>query len=311
MNKEVLTSLVTDLLRDADFMVSERCYVRPRSFDLAARREDILLILKILSNIDGLNEKTAMEIRRLAKYLWGRPLLVGEKTRDHELEQGVVYFRYGVPTVSISTLADWILEGVPPLVYAAHGGLYVKIDGTLLRQLRLGRGISLGSLASELSVSRRTVSKYETESMDTSIEVAIRLEEIFSQELIKPVNLTRSDKQGFDLKQFDKIGDKTLQLLAHIGFDVFLTAQSPFNAITQNEELIVLTAISKFSSTMMKKAKIMSSLSIVTKTSSAVIVDGEAKVKRIEETALIERRELKGIDKISEFADLISEKQDG
>ncbi|MGB3944156.1 MAG: XRE family transcriptional regulator, partial [Methanothrix sp.] len=86
--------------------------------------------------------------------------------------------------------------------------------------------------------------------------------------------------------------------------------QSPFNAITQNEALVVLTAVGKLSPTMMKKARLMSSLSIITKTRSAVIVDGETKVERVEETAVIETRELELIDKTSEFADLMSEKQD-
>jgi len=308
MNKEFLTDRVTDQLVKSGFSVSDRCYVRPKSFDLAARRGGVLLILKILSNIDGLNEKTAIEIRRLAKYLSGNPLLIGEKTRDHHLEGGVVYFRYGVPTVSFRTLTDWTVDDIPPFVYAAHGGLYVKIDGRLLRRLRLESGISLGALASELSVSRRTVSKYEIESMDTSIEVALRLEELFGQELIKPVEILEpASPVAEELKRID---DKVLRHLAQIGFDVFLTAQSPFNAITQNENLVVLTGVGKFSSTMLKKARLMSSLSIITKTLSAVIVDGETKVERIEETAFIETRELELIDKTSEFADLMSEKQD-
>ena len=308
MNKEFLTDRVADLLARSGFSVSDRCYVRPRSFDLAARRGGLLLILKILSNIDGLNEKTAVEIRRLAKYLSGNPLLVGEKTRDHSLEGGVVYFRYGVPTVSPITLKDWIAEDIPPFVYAAQGGRYVKIDGPLLRRLRLESGISLGALASELSVSRRTVSKYEIEDMDTTIEVALRLEELFGQELIKPVEILEpgspvAGEQGL-------IDDKVLSHLAQIGFDVFPTVLSPFNAITQNKALVVLTGVGKLSPTMMKKARLMSSLSIITKTRSAVIVDGETKVERVEETAVIETRELEQIDKTSDFADLMSEKQD-
>lgn len=306
MNKEMLATQVVDLLIDAHFQVSERCHIRPRSFDLAARRDDTLLVLKILSNIDGLNEKTALEIRRLAKYLLGNPLLVGVKTRDHYLERGVVYFRYGVPTVSFNTLADWLIGAFPPLVYAAHGGLYVRIDGKLLRKLRLGRGMSLGSLASDLSVSRRTVSKYETESMDTSIDVALRLEEIFGQELIKSVNIL--ERKHLETEP-DQIGNNVLQHLIQIGFDVIPTTRSPFNAISQNDDLVILTGVSKYSSTMLKKARLMSSLSIVTKTRSAVIVDGEVKMERIEETAIIEKKELESIYETSEFEDLIWEKQ--
>lgn len=296
---------VEEVLRQAGFVTSDRCYLRPRSFDLAARKGDLLLLLKILTNIDGLNEQTALEVRRLAKYLSGSPLLVGEKTRDLYLERGAVYFRYGIPTLSLSTLADCLLDDIMPLVYAAHGGLYVRIDGERMRQLRLERGISLGALASDLGVSRRTVSKYETEEMDTSIDVAIRLEEIFEDELIRPVDPFHI---GDSEEEHWPVTDSILRLLLRIGFDVVPTSQAPFNAITRDEDIVVLTGVSKFSQSMLKRARLMSSLSTVARTRSAVIVDGETKVECIEETAIIERRELEGIDQTREFEDLVLRK---
>ncbi len=306
MDKDLLASHVAEVLKKAGFAISDRCYLRPRSFDFAARNGELFLLLKILSNIDGLNERTALEVRRLAQHLFGRPLLVGEKTRDQYLERGAVYFRYGIPTVSLPTLADWLLEGVLPIVYAAHGGLYVRINGARMRDLRLARGISLGALASDLGVSRRTVSKYETENMDTSIDVAIKLGEIFEQELILPVDLFQSGEP--DERQ-DQITDNTLKLLSEIGFEVVLTAQAPFNAITRDDDLVVLTGVSKFTQSMLKKARLMSSLSSVALTHSAVIVDGESKIERIEETAIIERRELEEICEPCEFENLVLEKQ--
>ena len=306
MDKELLAESVSGLLEQAGFTISARCYLRPRSFDLAARKEDLFVLIKILSNIDGLNERTAVEVRRLAKHLLGRTILVGEKTRDQYLERGAVYFRYGIPTVSVPTLADCLLEGLLPLVYAAHGGLYVRINGTLLRQLRLDRGISLGSLASRLGLSRRTISKYEMESMDTSIDVAVKLEEIFEEELILPVDLFKS---GNLEDKPEQITDNILQLLSQMGFEVFTTAQAPFNAVTRDEDLVVLTGISKFSQNMLKKAQLMSSLSAVARTQSAVIVEGESRVERIGDTAIIEKRELDTIGGTSEFEDLVLEKQ--
>ena len=306
MDKELLAESVSGLLEQAGFTISARCYLRPRSFDLAARKEDLFVLIKILSNIDGLNERTAVEVRRLAKHLLGRTILVGEKTRDQYLERGAVYFRYGIPTVSVPTLADCLLEGLLPLVYAAHGGLYVRINGTLLRQLRLDRGISLGALGSSLGVSRRTISKYEMESMDTSIDVAVKLEEIFEEELILPVDLFKS---GNLEDKPEQITDNILQLLSQMGFEVFPTAQAPFNAVTRDEDLVVLTGISKFSQNMLKKAQLMSSLSAVARTQSAVIVEGESRVERIGDTAIIEKRELDTIGGTSEFEDLVLEKQ--
>lgn len=266
----------------------------------------MLLLLKILSNIDGLNEQTALEVRRLAKHLFASPLLVGEKTRDQFLERGAVYFRYGIPTLSLPTLADCIIEEELPLVYAAHGGLYVRIDGLKMRQLRLERGISLGALASELGVSRRTISKYETESMDTSVDVALRIEEIFEEELIQPVN---PFAKGSVDDARSQVTDNILRLLLEIGFEVVPASQAPFNAITRDEDLVVLTGVSKFSQSMLKKARLMSSLSAVARTKAAVIVDGESKLECIEETALIKKSELETIDEPCEFEDLVMEKQ--
>jgi putative transcriptional regulator len=306
MDKELLAERVVEVLLHAGFDISARCYLRPRSFDLAARKDELLLLFKVLTNIDGLNERTAMEIGRLANHLLGCPLLVGEKSRDQYLERGAVYFRYGIPTVSLPTLADCLLEGVLPLVYAAHGGLYVRVDGPRMRQLRLEHGISLGALASELGVSRRAISKYENEDMDTSIEVAVKLEEIFEQDLIQPVDPFAS---GPMQEEPEQVTDNTLRLLLEIGFEVFPTAQAPFNAITRDDDLVVLTGVSKFSQTMLKKARLMSSLSSVARTRSAVIVDGETKLERVEETAIIEKKELEGIYDPLEFEDLVREKQ--
>ncbi len=306
MDKELLATHVEEVLRAAGFSTSDRCYLRPRSFDLAARRDDQFLFLKILSNIDGLNERTALEIRRLANHLLASPILVGEKTRDQYLERGAVYFRYGIPTLSLFTLADCLLEGALPLVYAAHGGLYVRIDGDRMRQIRLARGISLGALATELGVSRRTISKYEVEDMDTSVDVALKLEEIFNEELIEPVDPFQTEAVA---EEKGPVTDDILRLLLEIGFDVVPTAQAPFNAITREGNLVVLTGVGKFSQSIVKKARLMSSLSSVARTKSVVIVDGETKLECIEETVLIEKKELEDIDETRDFEDLVAEKK--
>jgi putative transcriptional regulator len=147
MDKELLAERVVEVLIQAGFDISARCYLRPRSFDLAARKDELLLLFKVLTNIDGLNGRTAMEIGRLANHLLGCPLLVGEKSRDQYLERGAVYFRYGIPTVSLPTLADCLLEGVLPWSMPPRRPLCAR-RRPRMRQLRLEHGISLGALAS-------------------------------------------------------------------------------------------------------------------------------------------------------------------
>ena len=143
MTRETLLDRVIALLWKAEFILSEKCDIRPRSFDVAARRGKTLLLLKVLSNIEGLGEDTSQEMRRLSVLFNGSPMVVGEHTNDHPLETGAVYLRYGIPCVNIETLHDFFIEEVPPLVYAAPGGLYVEIDGETLRSLRESKNISL------------------------------------------------------------------------------------------------------------------------------------------------------------------------
>ena len=222
MNKELLINKVIAILNKAGFIISDRCDIRPRSFDLAARRDNLLLMIKVLYNIDGLNEETAGEMQFLSKHLNGRPVVIGEKTRDHSLETGVVYFRYGIPAFDICTLNDYFIDNSPPLIYAEHGGLYVTIDGAALKEERIRMNISLGALASSLGVSRRTVSKYEEGEMAASVDVALRLEEILDKGFAIAVGLFGCTRRHDIQRQegIKKAPSDIFSLLKDMGFDV-------------------------------------------------------------------------------------------
>ncbi|PSQ47380.1 transcriptional regulator, partial [Halobacteriales archaeon SW_12_67_38] len=185
MSRSALVGNATAMLEDAGFLVSDRCAVRPKSFDVAARRGDALLLVKILGNIDAFDGTTGTEMRRLGRFLDATPMVIGLRTRDEELKPGVMYLRHGVPVLSPDTALDLFVEEVPPMIYAAPGGLYVNIDGEVLADEREDRDWSLGRLADELGVSRRTVSKYE-DGMNASVEVAARMEDLLDAPLANP-----------------------------------------------------------------------------------------------------------------------------
>ena len=96
MSRTALVGNITAMLEDAGFLVSERCSVRPKSFDLAARRGEDLVLLKILGNIDAFTGETGAELRRLGDYLSATPIVIGLRTRNEDLEPGVVYFRHEI-----------------------------------------------------------------------------------------------------------------------------------------------------------------------------------------------------------------------
>ena len=96
---ELLTN-IREFLGNAGFSVSDPYAIRLPGFDLVARRDDTLLIIKVLSNIDGLSEDVGNELRALAYLLKATPLLIGEKNGMNHLEDDVVYFRFGIQTVT-------------------------------------------------------------------------------------------------------------------------------------------------------------------------------------------------------------------
>ena len=79
----------------------------------------------------------------------------------------MVYSRFGIPLMSINTLHDLFIEEVPPLIYSAPGGFYVRLDKEVLARLRQG-GRSLGELAEIAGVSRRTIQMYEEGIVDVN-----------------------------------------------------------------------------------------------------------------------------------------------
>lgn len=154
MSQDRLLQMVISVLLMARFRVSERFSMRPRSFDLIASNPETILVIKVVSHIDGVSEETARDLDQISLHLKGSPLIIGERARDSELERGAVYVRYGIYAVSVATLYDALVEQVPPLVYASPGGLYVNINGEVLREERERRNLSLGDLGNLLGVSQ-------------------------------------------------------------------------------------------------------------------------------------------------------------
>jgi putative transcriptional regulator len=316
MSRSALVGNVTAMLGDAGFVVSERCAIRPKSFDVAARRGQEVLLVKILGNIDAFDGPTGAEMRRLGTYLGATPMVIGLRTRDEELKPGVTYFRHGVPVLSPDTAMDLFVEEVPPLIYAAPGGLYVNIDSEVLSDVREDRDWSLGQLASELGVSRRTVSKYE-DGMDASVEVASQLEALFDAPLTSPVEVldgaeeVREDEPTPDDPEVDPEDEPIVAVLTRVGFDVHPTDRAPFKTVSENErrEEEMLTGHSELTKTAEKRARIMSSVGKVTRTRSVYVVR-RATRESVEGTAIVEESEMENIEEADELRDIIRERAD-
>jgi putative transcriptional regulator len=314
VHREELIGAARDTLAHAGFYVSKPLNMRSISFDVVARRDASLLIVKVLSNVDALSKENAEEMKTLAEALQASPLIIGERSGSGEVEEGIVYSRFSIPIVSLSTLNDLLLEGVPPFIFAAPGGLYVKLDSEVLKKLREEKSISLGTLAEVAGVSRRTIQMYEA-GMGAMIDVALRLEEYLNQPLVKPVDpldFKHSDekelKKAVDLNNFDAFSQQVFRDLVKLGFTVTPTTKCPFEALSKERGILVLTGLGQDESKLGDKARVVGDISKITEQRSVIFIERIRNKESIGGTALVGKDELKKLDESEKLYEMVNQR---
>ena len=314
MDRSQLLGEVRETLNSAGFYVSELYSLRTTGFDLVARRDNSLLIVKVLINIDGITQDLANELRTLSILLKGCPLIIGGKSGTGMLQDDVVYDRFGIQSVNLNTLKNHLLEGIPLEVYAAPGGLYVNLDTEKLRTLRKEQDLSLGTFARSLKVTRRTVQMYE-EGMNATIEIALRIEDLLGTNVTTPIDIINRriaqkefKKSGVQPRGFQEFQTEVFSILEKVGYKVIPLERCPFEAVSQEKKKILLTCVDRYDKKLLKKAKVVSSISNITEKHAVLIIDKEVTKKNIEGTPLIIKKELKKARGPEEILDLILER---
>ncbi len=181
---------VAQILEKSHFDLSTPLLGCGGCFDLIAKKQTVLLLIKLVTNIDSFREEQAFELRKLASMLDGFPLIIGKRIRSTtDIENGIVYTRYEIPAVSLETLHNLLVNHLPPLIYAHRGGFKVKFDGHLLKEKRLEKNYSMGDFAREVGISKRAIYEYERSTVDVSLETAMRIEELLDEPLTLAINL--------------------------------------------------------------------------------------------------------------------------
>jgi len=308
MSQDRQLQLVISVMITAGFEVSERFSIRPRSFDLIARNNGTLLVIKVVAHIDSVNEDAAFDLEVISRHLGGVPLIVGERAREAELERGAVYVRYGIYAISPATLYDYFVEKIPPLVYASPGGLYVNINGDALRELRENRNMSLGDLGQVLGVSRRTISKYES-GMGTTLDVAIRIEEHFDTGVVEHIDLMSHKQHPTELKHEwsdKKERNVPIEFLEQLGMHLHTLRGAPFQALLTFDKHTILTGYGP-AQKVVKRAALIGNLSQIAKKHAMCIITDYHKQKKIGKTLVIGEERLHRIEDGFELLDMIGD----
>lgn len=285
-------------------------------FDLAGRRDGHLVLVKVLQNVDALAEEGARDLLGLATTLGATPLLVGLRSSARDLEDGAVYLRHDVRIITPTTLAEHLLEGTPPLVHAAPGGFYVRIDGARLRSLRERRGLSLGDLASAAGVSRRAIGMYE-DGMSSMVDVAFRLEEFLEESLVEPVDpfappeVSEKELAEPDLARVeDPFEREVLGTLTRLGFRVTPTRKAPFQGVARGDGPgdTLLTGVAPLTS-VERRAALLARIAEVIEAHGTFVVERRERRTEIAGTALLDRRDLVDADEAGAIVDLVEERR--
>lgn len=312
MKRERILEETRAALAKTGFFLSRPHGERGLSFDLVARRDDTLLIVKVFQNVDALSKETAHELKVIARTLEGSPLVIGERSGTGPLEDGVIYGRFGVPILCRSTLLEFLEEGIPPFLFSAPGGLYVRLDTAALRRLRDERGLSLGALAEIAGVSRRTIQMY-LEGMAATVDVALRLEDVLSESLALPVDpfaFVDDDPSGRSLApRFEGFERELYERLQRLGYDVLPTVRSPFDALSKRETTTFLTGVGSPESALDRKAEVVSNISRVVEKDSVMFVVRRSVRRSIRGVPVIAREELRRAKDSDDVEDMISERK--
>jgi len=316
VHRDELIEAVRSILARSGFYVSRPLSMRGIGFDIVARLDNRLLVIKILSNVDAFSKENAEEISTLAEALGASPLLIGERSGSGEIDESIVYSRFGVPIISLKTLADHLLEGVPPFIFAAPGGLYVKLDSELLRRAREERNISLGTLAEIAGVSRRTIQMYEG-GMGAMIDVAIRLEEFLDQPIVTAVDpftppAPRKERPSDKVKKAvpDLFGQEVFTSLQSLGFSIVPTARCPFEALSKDKRIVILTGLGKDESKLLEKAMVVRDIARIAERCSVIIIEHSRHQTNIGGTAIVGKDELRKLTESARLYDLVSERSE-
>ncbi len=288
------------LMEVKDFLESENysTFVYPRGcFDIAARREDMLL-LKVLTNVDSFQKEQARDLKLLSSLLESNCFVLGRRTRRQNLRDSVVYERFGIPAMTPGTFMSTV-RGRYPKKISTRGGVFGVLDPDRLRNLRREKDLTQQELADMLGVSQKSISEHESRRGKVVVKMLEALENIFEEELTERID----PFQLFDAEtsRSTEKGKGLCRILRDIGFNASSVKRAPPELVARSEKTVISKQIRKNSHGMEK----LSEFSEVTNSTAFVVSD---KDKYAEGLPYIRRDEIQEIGSPKELIKIVEER---
>ena len=156
-------------------------------FDILARKETQILLIKILEDANSVSEEYTQEMQKISSYINGSVIIIAEKAGS-KLEDNIVYSRFGIYTLNYNTFCSCV-DNRFTFVKRDHAGLTARVIGNKLKQIREEECFSLASLSKRVGVSRRMIQKYEKGEADIGVNKALKLYDVFGGRIFDKIDI--------------------------------------------------------------------------------------------------------------------------
>jgi putative transcriptional regulator len=291
--REQLVQEVAEVLLNCNYL-SVFCTRIHSCFDLLAKREREALLVKVLENVDAFTKQQAEDMIKIAGMLSGNGFVVGERTNEYKLEDGVMYERHKVPAGNLKTFRGIVRGDELPRVRKFRE-LLVDIDEGKMVRARERLKLSLEELSRRSGISKDTLYRYEHGRIYASEENARKIEEVLGMDLRKFI-------EPFKKQKF--VSDETL--LSILGFESVRTKTAPFDILGKERKLLI-AGEEVDRRTMAKRAGVYSDIMDVFGSGSCFILNKYSK-DSIAGIPVVRKEEIKEIKKARELMKLIEER---
>lgn len=231
MKKEFIKEKIISILKKSGFDL----FLCKGSFDIAAKRKEMFFI-KILSNVDAFKIYQANDLKIISNGFNSFPFLIGEKTSHENLEENIVYERFGLPTITPDTLENILFSNYPE-IFRFRGGFFVDIDKEKLRKARQENNLTQEMLAKETGITKKCVYEHEKIDLKLSYETAKKIEKSLKSDIIKKIELETFPKKYYLDEKKEK--EPLVNEFKRIGFETQKVENSPFKIFAEKKERVL------------------------------------------------------------------------
>lgn len=232
MKNKIIDKVAVFLLKDG-FTVKT---LTRTCFDLLARRDDKILLIKVLEDANAMSKEYTDAMNLVSSYIGAVSIIISEKA-GNKLEDNVLYTRFDLYTLNFNTFVNSIKNKFP-FVKRTQAGFTISIAGNKLKRKREEKGYSLNYLSKKVGVTSRMIDKYEKGNSEITISKAMKIYNIFGPKVFNEINIF-SGKNKIQSNYKSDLSKKYIDL----GFEASDTNKTPFDIIAKKENELILTGI--------------------------------------------------------------------